>query len=200
MLFRSASQQISKLTGISPPGRTSQPPSPAPSPPCVADDARYDALLANAGADYPLVRNTWPVPSQLISMSSFMSPFRCTLQSDVGAAKPLLCPRRPATVGHRRPATGPDIDADELLRQRTCRHRLALARDHPPRHSCRTWALQGAAQSHAQGGGSRRRARWKGRHQARRLRHMIATAADLVEAIPAPPRQPSSGAQQPDRA
>ena len=116
----SASQQISKLTGISPPGRTSQPPSPAPSPPCVADDARYDALLANAGADYPLVRNTWPVPSQLISMSSFMSPFRCTLQSDVGAAKPLLCPRRPATVGHRRPATGPDIDADELLRQRTC--------------------------------------------------------------------------------
>ena len=75
---------------------------PAPSQPCGADDDRAEELLAKAGADYPLVRNMWPVPSQLISMSSFMSHFRCTLQSDVGAAKPLLCPRRPATVGHRR--------------------------------------------------------------------------------------------------
>ena len=74
---------------------------PAPSQPCTADDDRAEELLAKAGADYPLVRNMWPVPSQLISVSFF----DVAVQTDTAVRrrrrKPLLRRRRPASFGHR---------------------------------------------------------------------------------------------------
>ena len=136
---------MAKLLGIgliylplpTPDVRRSSPPCPAPSPPCAADDARVDELLANASADYPLVRNMWPVPSQLISMSFFDVAIQTFFYVAVQTHTTVIRRRRQATVAPSPPShcwpsppsTTDDIGTDELLRQRTCL--IILAKPNP---------------------------------------------------------------------